>query len=84
LPVRYGAIEVEVGYRIDMLVAECMGGPPVARSRLDMRIAVKAAGPGAQQKIWRKTLSPIWTQYSDQILAPNSAAAFMKSENARI
>ena len=24
LPVRYGAIEVEVGYRIDMLVAECI------------------------------------------------------------
>jgi GxxExxY protein len=24
LPVRYGEIEVEVGYRIDMLVAECI------------------------------------------------------------
>ena len=24
LPVRYGAIEIEVGYRIDMLVAECI------------------------------------------------------------
>jgi hypothetical protein len=49
-----------------------------------MRIVVKAAGPGAQQKIWRKTLSPIWTQYSDQLFAPKSAAAFIKSENARI
>jgi hypothetical protein len=49
-----------------------------------MRIGVKAPGLGAQQKIRRKTLSPIWTQYSDQILAPNSAAAFIKSENALI
>jgi hypothetical protein len=49
-----------------------------------MRIVVKAAGPGAQQKMGRKTLSPIWTHYSDQFFAPNSAAAFMKSENARI
>ena len=24
MPVRYGEIEVEVGYRIDMLVAECV------------------------------------------------------------
>jgi hypothetical protein len=49
-----------------------------------MRIVVKAAGPGAQQKIWRKTLTPTWTQCSDQFFAPNSAAAFMKSENTRI